>query len=381
MSATFTPTPVEQKTYTQPASGDNKDVSSILPFLQGLADGLAALPRIGENWLPKATSAHNLQRGTWSVREQAWYAVAPGGNDAADVSYDGGRTWAAITPGSSTLACEDCAASSSAGHVVIINSGSRSVYKGTYSGFGSVAWSTTTNALSVSPTAGTPKVTFDPVHAAWVVAYRNGSSGMKAEASTNGTAYTAATLPTAWSGYTGTAAAPQLLANELGTTVAWFYDNVATLFRIMFSADGGATWTESTSIAATTFTPAVVGKPAYESVLGEWYLVASKTSTRQTQVLRSTDGGVSWIDVGCATSDMALQDVVAVNGILVGVNDDGRIYRSTDRGVTWALVTTNPITSAARPYLRKGDGQLVVWNAADKTIFATLRMGASPPAT
>jgi hypothetical protein len=329
------------------------------------------------NWMPVSTSTHNLKRGAYCAKNQTWYLVGDGGIDFLDASPDFGRTWVSLTGSlGSSLSLMDAACDAS-GNVVLVGYGSRSIYKGTYVSQSSTTWAVTANAVSVSPTQSI-SLDFEATAAKFVTTYRNGILGHKVDFSSNGTVWSAGTLPAAWTSYTGTNN-PEIAAIP-GRCIAVFVDSTTPKYNAMYSTDGGNTWTNvqlTPSISAANLAANnVISKPTYDAISGAWYFSVSTTSVaRQTEVWTSTNGGVSWSQTYYSTGhDFVAQDLQAVGTLLVASNDDGRVCFSTDGGVTFTWCICNKGTTT-RTYLRQAQGGLLMTNSADKTVYMSARLG------
>lgn len=371
MSTTFTPTPADISTYTEVADGDNQNGASVGVMLEALANAAAATARVPFNWGKSSGTTHNLKRGAWFNGDQAWFGVGDGGVDFLEVSFDGGRSWKdLISSLGSSLSIADIATNDT-NTIITVAETVRTTYVGTKTAYGAYTFVAHTNAILHALTLGA--LSWDASHSKFLACYRSSTTGVFVESSPDGVTFTAATLPGSWTG--SFSSEPVVESNATGKSVALFYDNGATTYRTVHSSDG-ATWS-ATDVAAG-LTASVVTRPVYNPILNEWYFAASKTAGgRQTEILRSANDGATWTSLGGGAADMALQNMVCVIGVLVGVNDDGRIFFSVDRGQSWKLATCNPIASAAKPGMRAANGQIVVWNSADKTTFATARHGAA----
>ncbi len=371
MSTDYTPIPVQPAKYTQPLDGDAKDVASILPFLQGLADGVASTATFPFNWSRSATTTNNLDRGAYLAADQAWFAVGHGAADYFEISLDSARTW--INGATATGLTFHDVASDGVSKLVVVIEGFKTTMIVTRTAYGAYTTATHLNALNNVFTTGA--IDYDAVHAKFFACYRSTSVGVFLESSPDGITFTTIVLPVTWAGIF--TSEPVVTCSSLGKIIALFYDNGASLYRNVHAADG-ATFTAGADVAATLAATAVT-HPVYEPILDEWYFAASKTvGGRATEIFRSIDDGATWTALGGGVAaDMALQSIVTLAGILIGVNDDGRIFFSVDRGVTWKLAGLNSITTPATPGMRVANGQIVVWNSADKTTFSTLRYGAA----
>ena len=359
-------------------AGFDVDVAS-KTFLTNLTHLVGQNPAL--NWFPKTTSSStkNTNRAAWSTKDEAWFAVGNASADSGVVTYDYGRTWADLTLGSS-LSCLDVAVDNSTGNVSIIAIGSRTVYYGTRSAYGSITFAATTLALSVSPSGG--GLTHDDINTKFIACYRNGTSGHKVDTSAGGTVWAAQTIPGAWTAYTGTNS-PQVHTNPIGVTIACFYDDTAGFLRVMRSPDGGTTWTAVASLN-TTFGPSLVQRPTYDASNGVWWIAYSTTAgSRQTELVRSLDGGVTWtaqFKTFTGTNDLFCNGIVALGDLLVMVNDDGRVCWSVDgAGASWFWAGRNPQTTAGTASsplgLRGGGGGLLLLNVNDRVAYASNRFG------
>jgi hypothetical protein len=310
-----------------------------------------------------------LLKGAFCEKDQAWYGVGNGGSDWFMQSLDFGYTWTKPTLGS-TKTCQDVACDAS-GNVLITNS-DRSIYFGTRSAYGSVTFALTASALSAN---GTGTVAYDTTNTTWIAAYRNGALGQHLDTSTGGTSYTARTLPSSWTSYTGGNDA-RVASNASGTSIACFYDESAGLLRIIQSTNA-TTWTDVAD-ASTGFAPGQVSKPFYDSVNLVWYIAISATGTRKTQIFYSTNGGTSWASSSWTTNDFCAQGLVTVKGWVVAINDDGRVAFSSAYGASlaffWAgkaIVAASPITAAY------GGGGVGIFYGGNKNFVRSIRCGTA----
>jgi photosystem II stability/assembly factor-like uncharacterized protein len=340
--------------------------------------------RAALNWPLRSSTTNQLKRAVYSTKECAWYAVGEGGNDFFERSLDYGRTWTSLSASlANALACYDVAVNPNNGNVVIINQGTRNVYKGTWTAYATQTWAVQVNALSGVPSVA--GIDWENTAAKFLCVYRVGATGMRVDFSGDGVTWTAcSTMPAGWTGYAG--AQEPVITCIPGRTIAAFFDDTGGLnkVRVLRSTDGGANWTEvqvTLAIAAATWpTSTILSKPAYNPVRDAWYISVSKTASgRASEVIESLDGGATWTTrfSDNNTKDVAWQELQAIGELLIATNDDGRIYYSSDRGATWRFSHRNVITSAARPYLRAGGGGVLAMHSADKLAFTTSRMGDS----
>lgn len=113
-------------------------------------------------------------------------------------------------------------------------------------------------------------------------------------------------------------------------------------FQVWRSTDRGATWT-MTPVLGGGFAP---GQPRFvfdPARPGTLYLFFSSEFGGDAPLLRSTDSGASWTDLGVAIRDLAATS----EGVLYAATELG-ISRSTDAGTTWAPPL--PLTRPAPPH-------------------------------
>lgn len=382
--STYTPTKGEQQKYTQPVDGDDPEtlLERILAFLQGLADGAAAFPRIAFDWAAVFASTFAVVEACFDTIDRAWWVVGSAATDKLQGSWDRGRTWDSATLGTGVTLT--CVATDSSGNGLAIDTVG-GAYFGARSAFATLTWThhtavTTLNTVA-GPDAGKIGLCFDAVHGNWITVYAFSTVSVHADYLHTGFAMTAATIPSSWTSAAGWHDA-HVQVNALGDAIASML--VTGGFLLSRSSDGGVTWVDPTTLPTlpAPFLAALGGisRPTYEELLDEWYVVVGSFSgTYETHVLRSTDAGVSWFDTGCVTPNMALVDCEAINGVLVGLDVSGRIFRSVDRGVTWSHVTLNAMgnsPAAENLKLRAGDGQLLEISRDDSHICASTIVGA-----
>lgn len=381
--STYTPTKAEQQTYTQPVDGDDPEtlLERILSFLQGLADGAAAAARIAFDWQPVVSTTFAAVEGCFDAsKDLAWWIVGSSATDKLKGSWDRGRSWnsATISAGKTLVTV----ATDTSGNGLALDTAGGG-YFGARSAFATVTWTHHTGVLStLNVVAGKAGLCFDPVHGNWIIVWAASTPAIHANYLNSGFVATNATIPSSWTSAAGWADV-HVQANELGDAIAAML--VTGNFIIGRSTDGGATWVDPTTIPTLSapFLAALGGisRPTYDPVYDEWYVtLASFSGAYTTHVLRSTDAGDTWADTGCVTTDMALVDCEAINGVLVGLDAGGRIFRSVDRGVTWSYVTANAMgnsASAGNLKLRAGDGQLLEISRDDAHVCASAVVGAS----
>lgn len=378
--STYTPTKGEQQKYTQPVDGDDPEtlLERILAFLQGLADGAAAGVRIAFDWAAVSSSSFAVVEACFDTVDRAWWVVGSAATDKLQGSWDRGRSWDSASLGTGVTLVV-VATDASGNGLAIDNAGG--AYFGARTAFATLTWTHHASVVAAGPTGGQTGLCFDAVHGNWICVYSHSTLSVHAEYLHSGFAFTAATIPSSWGSAAGWTDV-HVQANVLGDAVAAML--VTGNFLLSRSSDGGVTWLDPITLPTLggAFLAALGGisRPTYEELLDEWYVVLSSFSgTYETHVLRSTDAGVSWFDTGCVTPNMALVDCEAINGVLVGLDVSGRIFRSVDRGVTWSHVTLNAMgnsPAAGNLKLRAGDGQLLEISRDDSHICASTIVGA-----
>jgi len=137
--STYTPTKGEQQKYTQPVDGDDPEtlLERLLAFLQGLADGAAAAPRIAFEWSPVVAPGDAAVEACFDTIDSAWFIVDSSGTDKMRVSYDRGKNWdAASISATKTLVA---VATDSSGNGLTLDTAA-GAYFGARTAFGTVTW-------------------------------------------------------------------------------------------------------------------------------------------------------------------------------------------------------------------------------------------------
>lgn len=367
---------------TLPSDGDGPHIkeADVTPALADAQDRSVFLRnRLLVNWPYLGDTDLATGDAFFSEADQAWYCNAGIGaavNDWA-VSYDfGDGTWTQ----SAAPAAADIIASAIAPSGDFITIGiSRVVYKYTRSAYANLMVTPPvagTNNLSVSPSGG--DCAYEPTAAKWIAVYRNGASGMKAENDSDGTgAFTVATIPAAWTGYTG-GNDPRINAIA-GHALACFIDETSTpKLNVIRSTDGGGTWSTNVQVTPTGFTPTHVSRPVYDASAnsgnGAWFIMMAAAG--KTEIIESTDHGASWSSVFTSTAIFG-HDMACNRGCLALIGSDGRVYYSFDEGVTfkffWRYLYVTP---AVRWVIRAGGGGFLALNDAEGNARSTIRMGS-----
>jgi len=384
----YIPKPVTSTTFPLFQDGDPGTADAVVslgvPYvgpdvtIRALFDALEWLKQGGGDDLSKhhrITLAKACARSAWSETEQSWYACGqPGAGAGLMRSQDAGRSWTDITAACGAAGELLDLTVSTAGTVVCLALGTRTAYVGVPSSYGALsgggAWTASANALGAVPT--TASVDYEPTAGNFVTLYRVGATGFRAEYDPDGIApWTAALLPAAWSGYTGSKNAE--IACRAGHAVGVFFDDggAPARYRIIRSSSGGSSWAETT-ITPASFAPDELCKPVYSAVLGAWFFSGTKTAPPTgTEIFRSTDDGATWTSIAVLPSGLLFRSLAVLGPLLVAVHSDGRLFVSVD-GVSWTFMTAYPVTTG-KPFLRAGGGGLLALSPSDTWAAATLR--------
>lgn len=381
MAGVYTPVATLVSTFSALADGDNLDAASVRVWLEALADSLAFEKLGGEeiaaNWHSGAALANNADRMAWSEYDQIWAASASGGTDKLETSSNFGRTWddrVALLGSAKTII--DVAFDAN-GNLVAITS-SRDVYKLTRTAYATWTGALTATALSAVPSGGA--LDFEPSSGLFVACYRVGATGMRLDTSSNGTAWTARTIPSAgtlWSGYL-LAQDPQVAAGG-GRVIAAFIDTTtAGQIQVAYSTNG-TTYTGVTLASgiaqATLAAGSRLTRPVYDSISSTWYFAVSATGSDVCEIWKSTNGGAAWSIARTMTgSDVEIVSLAMIGRVLAAVTKKGQILTSVDAGATWKLVHANAGT-ATYTRIRGGGGGAILVNSQDKTCRFSERAG------
>lgn len=367
------------KTLTGPRQ-INYVLGDLVDAANGLVDWIGQAPAL--NWLFKTSNANKLRHGAYGEKDQVWIAVGGDVVDSVEVSYDFGRTWANLAGSiglTSSKTCADVAIATNGD--VLIMTASTDLYHGTWSAYGTLSFAAVTSALAHTPASG--GMAYDPTAGVWLVCYRNGTAGY-VDTTPDGTAWTSRTLPAAWASMA--AKDPEIHA-VAGRAVAAFIDAATPRLNVMYSTDGGATWTNvqiATHASSANLASCYVTRPTYDGVRDAWYVGVVAVTGVSTELFRSLDGGATWASVQTATAEagaggyllpFVAGDIQALGDLLVTTDGSGRMAYSVNQGAVWCYSGRNAGTTT-RLHIRTGGGGFMLWNDTDKITFASLRLGA-----
>lgn len=294
----------------------------------------AAINAVGQipalNWSPLVSLGSGSSNALgWSDAEQAWYVVVSA-SVTGQQSFDYGKTWTNITIASAYNPVFDIAFDTSGNGVIVGNT--RDVQEGPFVAYGTaITWTNHVTALGSTPNL-MAQVVYDPAHSLWCIL----QNGAAVATSTNRSVWTNRAIPGTW--VLGNSNYVRLGVGN-GILVAASRDT-ASLLRTMRSADGGVTWTNDQTVAVNAGITMVdangtVTRPAWSSTDALWYIAVNQTATRKTQVFSSPDG-ITWASAATLlANDCAFLELVVLGSLLVGINNDGRIFASWNKGVNW----------------------------------------------
>lgn len=322
--------------------------------------------------LVKGSAAAPLGRAVWNPILRRWYAVggASGGNNAVYYSSDG-ITWVADAGPALGFALVDIDVNPTTGTMVVTTDGATGSVGVCKPSTGSLAWSavSTTNAMNTAR--------WNDVAGRWVgVGHAAGGKSAYATEANVGAAWTV--------GGTMAVAMPFGLRLHLntatGTMVATQPDAGLTYYQAFRSTDGGSTWTAVADIAPTYALQASAPAQSsrYSATEGRWLLSTSDAGLAITEVMESTDDGLTWTFktaiTGCAARGGGLNVIDTPYGTAwllysyLTQNAAGTrnfLHLSWDGGTTWRKVPCTGIdnwvtTARATPTIAVSSDRILI---------------------
>lgn len=386
---------------TFPTDGDKLRAATFRPGLEGLADRTAyntaqhddlralTLPMRAVNWPTKVTSPVGTDKCAHYWRDR-WYIL--GTSESVAYSLNRGVTWTTDTALQGVLSGEHLTWMTSTYFSTLqpigLDGGLSRILVATDNASGKVAyyngsaWSLVTLPGSLTLEASPdPRVVYDPIHNKWVWIGPL-SAGIMWSATASDPSTTGGWTGGGFGGTEWNDGGPHTLARmavraDTGRIIAVCFDDSTTEYQFIVSDDGGTTWADLASVAAT-----LGGDPNRASLIfnehdESWICMFSRSTDLTGQLLRSTDNGATWT-VMCTFTAASLGDVACFEGLLVSTalvaGAENYITYSIDDGATWRRAY--PLDSTAIGAFA-GAGQPLVLSV-DST-YAGLVAG-SPPA-
>ncbi|MCX6139083.1 MAG: M6 family metalloprotease domain-containing protein [Ignavibacteriales bacterium] len=145
-------------------------------------------------------------------------------------------------------------------------------------------------------------------------------------------------------------------------------DPVGGNWTLIKTADGGATWTSATTL------PAVTGEAGWNNS-SAWIGNTGWFGTNLRRVYKTTDRGATW--AAQATPDSNSVSIAAADAstVFAGLNN-GKIDATTNGGTTWAAATAIPSgTASVASMMALGAGN--VWSIGSGIVYKTTNNGTS----
>jgi hypothetical protein len=209
---------------------------------------------------------------------------------------------------------------------------------------------------------------YDPINSKWCGVQVSSAGVGAASTSTDRTTWTASTLPAGSTSSLSPTGACAAIRKDTG--------------RILFVGDdGGATWAALVNFASAADPTAGM---TLTHVTGDTWVMAA-TTTSASKVYKSTDNGATWSLVS-TLANYRLRRIVAVGSLLVAYANTSGFFQSpvysTDTGTTWkhgnnTFAFSAPVASAGAGVFY-GGGQVVAIAGAD--VYPGIRYG-DPGAT
>lgn len=391
MSSVYSPTPVELGDITLVDDGDPKNAAGINTPIEAVADGVAfcqaglatAQTEIDNlqvlTGLFRVMNWHYLSNAIVKVTSRPFYNAELGiwvvpGLEAILTSADGGQTL-------DNPAVDDMTGETATGGDadedgdMVIAAKSRYVFR--YNG----AWS----RVDVYGFAGTledVQIVYEPNSGNWVWALYSVSSHAIKVSATGATWADATVFPSgdAW-GSDDYELFRMAVNKDSGRIVATVLttDGVShsgdDYFVVATSDDGGVNWTTRADIYDAGTDVAEHSSLVYDPIGEAWYFTHGEDDTDTSRVYRSTNNGVTWTLVSTLTA-FCITSIACIESMLVATAIQGTaryVVYSLDNGTTWR--NTQLVTGFGDVF--SGAGSLMLPD--NSGLYTSLRFGTTDP--
>lgn len=331
-----------------------------------IVDFVGQMPAL--NWRRTTASiAHTSSRPFYSAAFGAW--IVPG-TAAVHYSPDGGLTldnFGVPNTSGEVLTCGDADASGN----MVVSSQSRYVFRRT-----SGAWSRVDVAGASGGVYELTQVVHDPVRDRWIWFVANVNQFAIKTSNDGGATWTAASAMPAGNWLSDDLYRARLAVKKSTgrvVAIAQTFDGAVEAFAVATSDDGGVTWTTRANIVDTAAGESTRSDLTYDAGADAWYFAFGKPGSGK--LYRSVNDGVTWALV-TALSTRCLTSIACYGSMLVGLAETGEISTvaySLDGGVTWIDSQLRASVASAPCAVRAGLGDLMI--AGGGYVLTSLRMG------
>ncbi len=226
-------------------------------------------------------------------------------------------------------------------------------------------WATQNTAFATA-TRGISGLEVYDANTVWAFAYDGSGAGANVQeftkTSNGGSTWTSGTINV------GDPALKITNVSGVSATTAWAgaFDETNGLGGIWKTTDGGTTWNSQLQLTTTgeSWTNFVHFFDANNGIIG------GDPENGEFEVYTTTNGGTTWTRVPAASIPNPLSAEYGYNGGYSAVGDNiffttgkGRIFKSTDKGLTWSVLATSSIISDFGGATTNGD---ITWSDASK---------------
>lgn len=312
---------------TLPAEVENYLHGSAFDAVQASINCFGQMMAMNLGQQASVTSAGSI---AWSDVEQAWYASFAAASGFLVRSQDNGRTFPNLSLAVSKQT-QDLGFDTAGNCVTVASDGT--IQDAPFVAFGT-SLVFTNRGVKCAYTAGAPsQVLYEPSNALWCV-IGDSSTAVSMFTSPDRVTWTARALPATWNLTGGVGGMG--VGNGLLVAVA---PATGTTFRTIRSSNGGVTWTNDqviTTPSGTITTLTTRPMPVWSATDALWYVALNTgISPRKTFVYSSPDA-ITWtLAASLIANDCCFVSVQTIGSIVIGVNDDGRIFCSMNQGANW----------------------------------------------